>query len=125
VSAPEGLGKAGKTLWAEMHSALAEDWTFDERDLAILAAACHQADDIDTIEQALVGAAAFTPGSNGQLRLNQAFTELRGARLALARLLKDVEIAPADSRRTTSESARRAASERWQGRPSPIKRAHG
>lgn len=120
ASAPSGLGNTGRALWRSIHGALptdAEDaMEFDERELAILRQACRQADDIASLEGALKAAGVTVRGSKGQPRLNPIVTELRMARIALARLLGELDIPggvaeqPATAR---SRRAQHAASVRW------------
>lgn len=116
---PTDLGTAGQKLWDEMHAALAEGVAFDEKDYALLKLACQQQDDIVRLTEALAGATVLTEGASGQQRLNALFAEVRQARLALARLLKHLDVGPAAKQMTPSEAARHAARARWGARPGP------
>lgn len=119
TEAPDDLGTAGKKLWADVHAALTDGWQFDEKELAMLTMACHQQDDVARLTEALASADVLTAGSAGQLRLNALFAEVRQARLALARLLKQLDTGPEKQQLSTSEAARKAARARWGARPGP------
>ncbi len=119
TDAPTDLGTAGKKLWDEMHAALADGVEFDEKDYALLKLASQQQDDIARLTEALASSDVVTEGSAGQQRLNALFAEVRQARLALARLLKQLDVGPAARQMTPSEAARKAARARWGSRPGP------
>jgi hypothetical protein len=115
--APPGLGDPGRQLWLDMHAAVPESKQFDERDLAVLELACRQQDDIVLLQAALKADGVIVTGSQGQPVLSRTVTELRGARLALARLLKQLDLA--EEKLTPQQAARKAARARWGGRPAP------
>ena len=119
MEAPTDLGTAGQKLWDDMHAALADGVEFDEKDIALLTMACEQQDDIARIAAAMSDADVLTEGSAGQLRLNTCFAEIRQARQAVARLLKQLDVGPAARQMSPSEAARHAARARWGGRPAP------
>jgi P27 family predicted phage terminase small subunit len=116
--APPGLRAAGKRLWRDIHHALPDDGELDERELAILAAACRQADDVAALEEAIAADGVMVAGAQGQTRLNAAVTECRQARLAVARLLGELDLSDPDAEPRTARSrrARRAADARWDAR---------
>src|SRR4051794_5396169 len=89
---PTGLQPPGRSLWRAMHAALPQDVEYDERELAILAQACRQADAVASLDAVLKRDGLTVVGSQGQPRLHPAVTELRQGRIALARLLGDVEL---------------------------------
>lgn len=110
--APVGLAKAGRALWRSLTGA----YEFDLVEMAILAAACRQADDIAALEDAIAVDGVTVVGSAGQPRLNAAITEVRQGRLALGRLLGQLAIPlDAEGRPMTEASrrAQRAANARW------------
>jgi phage terminase small subunit len=113
---PPGLGPAGKALWRKMRDALPPGWTYDERELAILAAACRQADDLALLEKAIKRDGATATGSKGQLTVNPCIAEARQARVVLSRLLGELSI-PIESdekpQTAASRRAQRAADARW------------
>ncbi len=84
---------------------------WDEREAALLDLARRQADDIDRLEADVAELGVRVEGRGGQLVLNQAFGELRQARVALARLLNQVDVSEAV--RPASVHASKAARARW------------
>lgn len=106
---PAGLGRAGRALWRD----IAAEFELDVRELAVLAAACRQADDVARLEALIEEQGAVVTGSAGQPKLSPAFAEVRQGRLALGRLLGDLAL-PNDTPTTARSSrARRAAEARW------------
>lgn len=105
---PAGLGNAGRALWRQMHDALGDEFEYDERELALLAQACRQRDDIAALETARKKAPAMVTGSTGQPVLHPALAELRMARLALARMLGELRM-PADTGKAATFASKRAA----------------
>jgi hypothetical protein len=71
---------------------LTEGYEWSENDLQLIALAEAQIKDISTLETLLENEGAITPGSRGQMRLNAIFTEVRGARLAAARIISLLKI---------------------------------
>ena len=84
------------------------DW--DEREEALLALAAAQAADIDRLEADIVKRGVRVKGRGGEV-LNQALCEVRQARVALARLLDQVDIP--ESLSPASLHGRKAAEARW------------
>lgn len=88
---------------------LSERHEWSANDLHLIALAQAQLNDIATLEALLEAEGAITPGSRGQMRLNAIFTEVRGARLAAARiisLLKVQEPNPGRGNRSTAARSR-------------------
>lgn len=124
---PSGLASPGRSLWIRMVGDLPEGFEFDARELAILAAASRQADAIAALEQSIRRDGHIVRGAAGQPRLNGAVTEARQARIALARLLGDLDI-PAEAEKSqtaSSQRARRAADVRWAEHRARKAAAHG
>ena len=71
---------------------LSEGYEWSENDLQLIALAQAQLNDITALEALLEAEGAITPGSRGQMRLNAIFTEVRGARLAAARIISLLKI---------------------------------
>lgn len=108
---PTGLGAAGRQLWTR----LTEHLEFEPREVAVLQAACRQADDIARLEAVLKSEGASAKGSKGQSRLHPAIPELRQARLALVRMLASLDLPDVEEvpRSTKSTRAQHAANVRW------------
>src|SRR5829696_5871652 len=97
---PDGLEKAGRRLWR----GIVAEFELDSRELLVLEQAARQADAVAAIEASgLVG-----PGSKGQMRLSPTVTELRQARLAVSRLLSDLELPAPDEETGVSRRGRKA-----------------
>ncbi len=114
--APPGLDTAGRSLWRDPWRTLIDAYEFSPVEVAVLTAACRQADDVARLESVIASDGVIVEGSAGQPRLSAVVTEVRQGRLALARLLSDLAI-PADDDDTRSGSASvgasRAARVRW------------
>lgn len=113
--APSGLGVAGRALWRSVSSALPDGFAWDERELAILTMAAHQADDLAALEAAIEQHGAMVVGSKGQPVLNPAIGEARQARLTVSRLLGLLGIPDEDEEPKTAASrhGQKAAQARW------------
>jgi hypothetical protein len=110
-----GVGPAGRALWKTVLDDLPAELDFDPRELAILAAACRQADAVVELEQAIERDGVMIVGAAGQARMNACVTEARQGRLALARLLGDLDL-PDEAeqpRSAASKRAQHAAGVRW------------
>jgi hypothetical protein len=83
---------------------------WDERELALLDLAARQAADIDRLEKDMAERGVRVAGRGGDV-LNQAFCEVRQARVALARILGQVDIPESLSPRALH--GRKGASGRW------------
>lgn len=126
-NAPSGLADAGKRLWRDLHSALDEDAEFDEREAKLLELACRQADDVAALQDAIDTDGLTIKGSTGQKRLHPAVSELRQARLALSRLLGELELPDYGEQPRTAASNRgqKAANKRWGRRQTQLRVAGG
>jgi hypothetical protein len=71
---------------------LTEGYEWTENDLQLITLAQSQLNDIATLEALLESEGAIIPGSKGQMRLNAIFTEVRGARLAAARIISLLKV---------------------------------
>lgn len=111
-AAPAGLGEAGRSLWDAINS---EFGGLEAREVAVLEAACRQADDVAALEALMASDGLVTQGSMGQPKLVSAVSEARQGRLALARLLNELRL-PSDvgvGDSPASARARHAAGVRW------------
>jgi hypothetical protein len=71
---------------------LEEGYEWSQNELTMISLAQAQLNDIATLEALLEAEGAITPGSRGQMRLNAVFTEVRGARLAAARIISLLKV---------------------------------
>lgn len=104
--APKTLGDAGRALWKKILAAVREEFELDERELAILELACKQQDTASALDAALETAGVVIQGSQGQPRMNPMIAELRQSRLAVARLLGELELPDSDDTPRTAASRR-------------------
>lgn len=121
---PGHLGDPGTELWHQIHRTLPKGWGFDDRELAVLALACEQADDLALIRDTLTTQGAVIEGSRGQPVANNLLTEARQARQTITRLLgqlalPDAEAKPATMKQLQGKEAakkRKAMAEAWKAR---------
>lgn len=115
---PRSLGTAGKRAWTALLDDLPDDWELTAREVELLRNACRQADLVADLEAALKSDGLIVKGAKGQPRLSAVATELRQSRVALARLLGEIEMPAEDEEPTTAQSQRatRAAQARWRRR---------
>ncbi|MGW5210024.1 hypothetical protein ACWEQO_02080 [Streptomyces sp. NPDC004051] len=113
--APDGLGERGLKLWTDT----LEELELDPDELLLLEEAARLADEIDRIAAALDAGELISRGSRGQPVANPLIREIRGHRLALSRLLRQLGATrpgeESGERSTPSERGRRAALSRWNG----------
>lgn len=107
---PGELGPRGRKFWRLTVAA----FELETEELELLREACRTLDNLDALAEALRADGPMVKGSEGQVRAHPAFVEMRGARLVLGRLLKqlalpEVEAPPSEA----SKRARVAAQERW------------
>lgn len=109
---PDGLDDPGETLWAE----IMVEYEPDQRERTILESASRQLDAIARLEAMIAEAGMMVEGSARQPRLHPAVAEVRLGRLALGRLLGQLDLPSTEAERPTSEAskrARHAANARW------------
>jgi hypothetical protein len=117
MTAPDGLGKAGTTLWRDV----AEGGKYDLRpdELRLLEAACRQYDLLAMLEAALATDLADgrykVRGSQGQDVINPLISEVRQHRMAFKSLLAGLNLPDENGEveSTRSTHARKAAQSRW------------
>lgn len=111
---PAGLSATGRRLWASILADLPAELELEARELVVLEAAARQSDVIASLERAVRRDGTMVKGASGQRRLNGAVAEIRQGRIALARLLGDLDL-PAEQTPQTASSkrARKAAQTRW------------
>lgn len=108
---PAKLGTAGRELWQVMTG----KYGFGPAELAVLSAACRQADDVARLEKLIDDDGVIVTGSAGQPRLSAALTEVRHGRLALAKLIGELAVPDDEGLPQTQKSrtAQKAANARW------------
>ena len=111
-SAPSGLERRGKRLWAEI---LAEH-DLSPAELEVLAEACKVADVCDDLAAVLERDGLTVAGSKGQTRAHPGLTELRGQRAQLAQLLAQLHLPGELLETAASVRGRKAVTSRWDRR---------
>jgi hypothetical protein len=109
MPALERPGSAAELVDA-IRAGLPDSHEWDEREAALLNLAYRQAADVDRLEEDIAERGVRVAGRGGEV-LNQAFCEVRQGRVALARILGQVEIPESLSSR--SLHGRKAAEARW------------
>ncbi|WUC42286.1 hypothetical protein OG692_10405 [Streptomyces cellulosae] len=114
--APEGLLERGLRLWNDTLDGM----DADPDELVLLEEACRLVDEIDQMVAALGESGPVVKGSRNQPAANPLIREIRGHRLTLTRVLRQLGAArPGDEepgeRLTPSERGRRAAVARHHG----------
>lgn len=121
---PRDLDASGRALWRSIAAQIASDGlVFDPKELRTLADACHEADQLASIEEALKDAPMLMRGAQGQQVANPLLSEARRSRQTINTLLKALPLEdPATASagagrgsRTTSTQARTAAITRHHG----------
>jgi P27 family predicted phage terminase small subunit len=113
---PQGLGNAGKSLWAMIVNDLPDEGELDAREQTILRMACRQADLESQLDNALRKTGIMIRGAQGQEKMNPVVAELRNSRAALVRMLGELGLTDEVSQRVitaASRRAKRAADARW------------
>lgn len=131
ASAPRDLGDAGRKLWNDIARQVAGDGLeLDATEKRVLHDACVTADDVERLQIALKSAPVVVVGSAGQEQPNRLFDEVRKGRALIASLLKQLDLTDPETKvkgtgsRTTSATARAAASVRWGRGTSGVGSAH-
>lgn len=115
---PKGLGARGRAFWR----ATVRDFDLSDVECEVLREACRLLDEVDSLREAIDADGVTVTGSQGQTRVNPAIGEVRQHRLALARLLAQLDLPDVDGGRVltpTQARASRAAQTRWGTRGSP------
>jgi len=115
---PAGLGRRGKALF----KSVIVDFVLSEGEQALLLEACRCLDDIEALQQAVVGVPMTTVGSRGQEVVHPLRAELRSQRLLLAKLIGQLDVPMPNEGPgswdglSASSRARKAARVRWDNR---------
>ena len=111
--APVTLGEAGAALW----EAVTADYALSAPEEAVLAEACATLDTLSKLAEELASSALMVEGSKGQEVLHPAVREARQQRLALGRLLGQLDLPDEEGEALveslTTVRARKAAQARW------------
>jgi hypothetical protein len=101
----------GDQLVESIIAGLPEAVELDEREAAILDLAARPARDAARLEALIAARGTMVEGSRGQPTLNPAIAEVRQSRLALGKLLGQLDLP--ESTRDSVRNARTAAEARW------------
>jgi hypothetical protein len=101
----------GTELIEAIRAGLPSGVELDEREEAILDLAARQARDVAAAEADIAGRGYLVAGSRGQEVLNPSLAEVRQSRLALGKLLGQLDLP--DSTKDAVRSAQHAAERRW------------
>lgn len=114
--ARRGLGAAGKALHRAVYTYLtAENLELDPVEGHALLAACHQADVVSRMEEAMAGEPLTVRGSQGQQVAHPLLVEARQGRAEVARLLARLKISTDPDEESATRRGRYAANVRWRG----------
>lgn len=116
-SAPRGLATPGRRFWRQV----LEDYELSESEMTLLGACCRTIDEIARLEGVLRDAPTMVPGSQGQMRVHPCFSELRGHRVSLVRLMAALGLRDADAEADEDPFTARSAA----GRRLALVRHHG
>ena len=103
---------SGAEMIVAIRAGLPAGVELDEREEAILDLAARQASDVAVLEADIAAPGHLVEGSRGQQVLNPSIAEARQGRLALGKLLGQLDL-PESTRRDVVRNARRAAEARW------------
>lgn len=108
---PPDLSDRAASFWRF----IAADFDLSDGEAELLTEAAWTLTEIDALRVALERDGVMVAGSMGQQRVNPAVGEIRQHRLALARLLKalDLPSEEAEAESWTTKNAREAANTRW------------
>jgi uncharacterized protein with von Willebrand factor type A (vWA) domain len=102
---------AGTELIEAICTGLPQGIELDEREQALLDLAARQARDVAACEADIAERGYLVPGSRGHKMVNPSISEVRQSRLALGKLLGQLDLP--ESTRDAVRSARNAAEARW------------
>ena len=86
--APSGLSPRSRDFWSEVN----RDYALEPHDLVLLRAIVQTMDRVAGVTKAIDEQGVVVPGSKGQPRPNGLLTEERNLRVALARLLRELDL---------------------------------
>ena len=109
---PVGLEARGSRFWRVVH----ETWLIDADETELLVETCRQLDVCEALAAVVARDGVLSVGSTGAVRAHPAVAELRAARLALARLVAQLDLPDVTGSTMPSAAstrARKAARARW------------
>lgn len=109
---PAGLQARGHRFWRTVH----ETWLVDAGETELLVEVCRQLDVCEALAAVVAREGVLSVGSTGAVRAHPAVAELRAARLALARLVAQLDLPDVTGSTMPSAAstrARKAARARW------------
>lgn len=108
---PSGLGDRASAFWR----VIVAEFDLSDAEVELLTEAAWMLTEIDSLRAALERDGVTVAGSAGQRRVHPAVGEIRQHRLALARLVKvlDLPLEEVESESWESKNARQAANTRW------------
>lgn len=109
---PKGLKVRGRGFWQRTVKA----FDLSDLELELLAEVCRLLDEVDELRASVEAEGMTVKGSTGQLRVHPAVGELRQHRLALGRLLAQLELPDEEGESLPSPTVargRKAANRRW------------
>jgi hypothetical protein len=109
---PAGLGARGRAFWKRTVAV----YTLTDGEQVLLHEVCRSLDELELLEAVVSADGPMTEGSTGQRRVHPAVGELRGHRLAVARMLAQLDLPDGDTQTIPSPATlrgRRAAESRW------------
>jgi hypothetical protein len=108
---PAGLSVRADAFWDRSEA----DYDLTDSEAELLTEAAHTITEIDALKRTLELEGLSVLGSMGQSRVHPAVNEIRQHRMALARLLKAIDLPAEDDQPETqaTKDARAAANSRW------------
>lgn len=107
---PPGMSVRAKAFWGRVVA----EYDLADDEVELLAEAVHTMTEIDDLRARLEVDGLTVLGSTGQTRVHPAVNEIRQHRMALARLLKAVDLPSEDEEESwATKNARAAARSRW------------
>ncbi len=107
--APAGLSARAGEFWARIQ----DEFEPSDAETELLVEVVQTITEIDSLKAALTADGVSVQGSMGQKRVHPAVNEIRQHRMALARLLKQLDLSDEEPETEATKAARRAAQARW------------
>lgn len=107
--APSGLSERACEFWARIQ----DEFEPSDAETELLVEVVQTITEIDSLKAALTADGVSVQGSMGQKRVHPAVNEIRQHRMALARLLKQLDLGDEEPETEATKAARRAAQARW------------